>query len=178
MKGHGAMAPFERRSRRQAWWRRSLEPLRAAVSREIAGAADDHERERRRQPHHDHVGRDELAETDAGVEAARRQIDHLVAGGDLQFDLGIGLAERSDHRLQDQRHHRAGHGEAQQPGRTLAEIARGLAGGDEFVEGGRGAFEEALAGLGQADAARRADQERRADARLERAHRLAHGRRA
>ena len=33
--------------------------------------------------------------------------------------------------------------------------------------------EEAFAGLGQADAARRADEQRRADARLERAHRLA-----
>ena len=59
----------------------------------------------------------------------------------------------------------------------MPQVTRGLAGGDEFVKGRRGAFEEALAGLGQADAARGADEKRRADARLERPHRLTDGRR-
>jgi sarcosine/dimethylglycine N-methyltransferase len=36
------------------------------------GAADDHEGERRRQPRRDHVGRDQLAQPDAGVEPIRR----------------------------------------------------------------------------------------------------------
>jgi hypothetical protein len=36
---------------------------------------------------------------------------------------------------------------------------RGLAGGDELLEGGLRARNESLAGFGQADAARRADEE-------------------
>jgi hypothetical protein len=56
---------------------------------------------------------------------------------------------------------------------SLAEVARDLAGGDQLLEGGLGAREESLAGLGQPDAAGRADEQRRADARLKRPHRLA-----
>src|SRR6266403_2195590 len=48
--------------------------------------------------------------------------------------------------------------------------------GDELLEGGPCAFEEALAGLGQADAARCAYEEGCADARLKCAYRLADGR--
>src|SRR5262249_50053198 len=50
--------------------------------------------------------------------------------------------------------------------------------GDEFLEGGPCARKESFASVGQADAARRPDEERRTDARLERAHRLAHRRRS
>src|SRR6266567_3348136 len=48
--------------------------------------------------------------------------------------------------------------------------------GDELFEGGLCAFEETLTGLGQADTARRAYEERCADARLECTYRLADGR--
>ena len=102
----------------------------------------------------------------------------LVACGDLQLDLGIGLAEGRDQRLQQDRHHRARHREAQQSGRPLPEVTRDLACGDELLEGGLGARQKSLAGFGQADAARRADEERRADARLKRAYRLADRRRS
>src|SRR6516162_268730 len=51
-----------------------------------------------------------------------------------------------------------------------------LACGDEFFEGGLRARNESLAGFGQTDAARRADEERCADARFECAHRLADSR--
>jgi hypothetical protein len=67
--------------------------LRAAMAREIVGAPDDHERDRRREAHRDHIGRDELAEADPRVEPAGREIDHLLARGDLQFDLRIGPGE-------------------------------------------------------------------------------------
>src|SRR5258705_13902499 len=53
---------------------------------------------------------------------------------------------------------------------------RDRARGDELLEGGLCAFEEAFAGLGQADTARCAYEERNADARLKCAYRLAHGR--
>ena len=144
-----------------------------AAAGEIGGAADDDEAKRRRQPHRDHVGGDELAHPDAGVKPARREVDQFFAGGDLHLDLGIGLAERCDQRLQHDRHHRARHRQAQQSGRPLPEITRDLARGDQLLEGGLGARQEAFAGFGQADTARGADEERRADARLERAYRLA-----
>jgi hypothetical protein len=50
-----------------------VDPLRPHPRAEITGAANDYEGERPRQPHGHHVGRDELAETDPGVEAARRK---------------------------------------------------------------------------------------------------------
>ncbi len=86
------------------------------------------------------------------------------------------MAEGRDQRLQHDRHHRRRHREAEQSGRPLAELARRLARGDEFLEGGHCPRQEPLAGLGQADAACRADEERRADAALEGPNRLADGR--
>jgi MYXO-CTERM domain-containing protein len=45
-----------------------LGPPGPTATREILGATDDDEAERRRQPHRDHVGGEELAHADAGVE--------------------------------------------------------------------------------------------------------------
>ena len=70
-----------------------VHPLRAAAPRDIVGAADDHKGERRRQAYRDHVGCDELAKSDSGIEPAGREIDQLLARGDLLLDLGIGPAE-------------------------------------------------------------------------------------
>jgi hypothetical protein len=89
------------------------------LSAQIAGAADHSQRMRRRQAHRDHIGLDELAEPDAGVKPFGSDIDQIRACGDLHLDLGIGLAERRDERLQQVRHHRPRRGEPQQPGRPL-----------------------------------------------------------
>ena len=97
---------------------------------------------------------------------AGRKVHHLFACGDFQFDLWIGLAERGDHRLQYQRDDRSGNGEAQEPGGALPQITRGLAGGDELLEGGLRARNESFAGFGQTDTARCADKQRCADSRL------------
>ena len=97
----------------KAVWSELTGPARTAMARQIARTGDDHERERWGQPHRDHVRRNELAEADSGVETAGRQIDHLLARGDLQLDFRIGLGERSDDRLEDQRHHPPRHGKAQ-----------------------------------------------------------------
>ena len=70
--------------------------LWAAMTGEIVGTSDDHEGKRRRQPHRDHVGGDELTQSDAGVKPVGREIDQFLACRDLQFDLGIGLAEGCD----------------------------------------------------------------------------------
>src|SRR5262249_17786395 len=81
--------------------------------------------------------------------------------------------EGGDQRLEQDRHHRARHRQAQQPGRALSELARGLGRRDEFLEGGLRSRKESFARLGQSDAARRTNEERRADPRLECAYRLA-----
>ena len=73
---------------------------------------------------------------DTGVKAAGRKIHHLVARGDLELNLRVGLTEGGDQRLEDQRHDRARHREAQQSGRPPAEVARRLACADQLVEGG------------------------------------------
>src|SRR5436305_1441252 len=62
---------------------------------------------------------------------------------------------------------------AQQSGRPLPEVTRDLARGDQLLESGLCARVKSLAGFAQTDAARRADEQRRADARLKGAHRLA-----
>src|SRR6516165_2908651 len=73
-----------------------VDAFRPLPSSEIVRATDHHQGERRRQPHRRHVGLDELAQTNACIEPAGRKIDHLVARGDLQLYLGVGLAERGD----------------------------------------------------------------------------------
>jgi len=79
-------------------------------------------------------------------------------------------------RLQQDRHHRRRHREAQQARRLSAAPARLFAGRGQFLVGRPDARQETLAGLGQADAARGAREQRSAQARLQRAHRLAHRR--
>ena len=78
---------------------------------EVGGAGDNRQAKRRRQPHRDHVGGDELAEPNAGIKALGREVDQLLACCNLNFDLGIGLTEGGDQRLQQDRHHRAWHRE-------------------------------------------------------------------
>ena len=79
-------------------------------------------------------------------------------------------------RLQQDRRHRARHGEAQQPGRPPPEFTRDPACGDELLEGGLCARKESLPGFGHADTARGADEQHCADARLECAYHLANSR--
>lgn len=148
-------------------------PFGRTVAAEVGRAADDRHPERQRQPHRDHVGGDELAEPDAGIETAGRDVDQFLTGGDLDLDLRIGPAERGQQRLQQHLQHPARDRKTQAPGRPAAEIARGLAGGDKLDEGGPRLRQEPGAGLGQAHAAGRADEKRGAEAGLERPHRLA-----
>src|SRR5215468_8432395 len=149
-----------------------VDALRPLSTAQIIGAADDHEWERRRQPHCDHVGCDELAQPDASVKSFGRDVRQLRACGDLDLHLGISSAEGCEQRLQQDWQHRTRHREAQQSGRPLSELTRDRACGDELLEGGLCARKESFAGFGQADAARRAQKERGADARLECSDRL------
>jgi hypothetical protein len=144
---------------------------------QIVGAADHGQRVRWRQTHRDHIGLDELALPDAGVKSSGSDIDQLRACGDLNLDLGIGSAERRDQPLQQDRHHRPRHREAQQSGRPLPKVTRDLACGDKLLESGLCAQEKSFAGFGQPDTASRAYEERCADPRLKRTHGLADRRR-
>src|SRR5205823_9774819 len=105
-------------------------------------------------------GLDELAEPDAGVKSFGSDIDKVRACGDLDLDLGIGLAERCDQLLQQDRPHRPRRREAQQSGRPLPKVTRNLACGDELLEGGLCAEQKSFAGLGQPDTASRAYEQR------------------
>jgi len=151
--------------------------LRPVAAGEVGRAADDDKAEWTRERHRDHVCGDELAEPDTGIEPLGREVDQLLAGGDLHLHLGIGLAEGGDQRLQQDRHDRAGYRKTEQSRRPLSELARDFAGRNKLLEGGLGARKEALAGFGKADASRGADEEGGADARLQRADRLADRRR-
>ena len=150
-----------------------VDEFRPLPPAQIVGAADHSQRERRRQTHRDHIGLDELAEPDAGVKSFGSDIGQIRACGDLHLDLGIGLAERRDQRLQQDRHHRPRHREAQQSGRPLPKVTRNLACGDKLLESGLCTRVKSLAGFAQADTARRADEKCCADARLKCAYRLA-----
>src|SRR5258708_4954767 len=153
-----------------------VQALGPAAAGEVRGAADDDEGERLRQPYRDHVGGDELAQPYAGVESFSREVDQLLARGNLHVDLRIRPAEGCDQRLQQDRHHRARYSQAQQPSRPLSEFARGPACGNKLLEGGPCARKEAFAGFGKTDAARRADERHCADAPLECAYRLTNSR--
>lgn len=110
-----------------------------AAAGAIGGAADDDGAKRRRQPYRDHVGGDELAEPHARVKTSGREVDQLLARGELHLDIRIGLAERGDQRLQHDRHRGARHRQPQQSGRPLPEVTRDLACGNQFLERGLGA---------------------------------------
>ena len=118
-----------------------------------------------------------FAHPDSGIKSAGREVDQLLACGDLHLDLGIGCAERCDHRLQQDRHHRSWHRQAQQSGRPLPKVTRDLACGDKLLERGLCTRPKSFAGLSEADTARGANEKCRADARLEGADRLADRRR-
>jgi len=97
-----------------------VDALRTLSLAQIIRAANNHQRKWRRQPHHDHIGSDELTQSDAGIKPFGGEVDQLLTCSDFQLNLGVGLAEGGDHRFQDQRNDRFGHGEAQKPGGTLS----------------------------------------------------------
>jgi len=113
-----------------------VDAFRPLPPAQIIGAADHGQRERPRQTHRDHIGLNELAEPDVGVKSFGSDIDQIRACGDLHLDVGIGLAERRDQRLQQDRHHRSRHREAQQSGRALPKVTRNLACGDKLLDSG------------------------------------------
>ena len=153
-----------------------IDAFRPLPSAQIIWAANDHEREWLHQPYRDHVGGDKLAQPDAGVKTLSCEVDQFLTRGDFHFDLGIGLAEGCDQRLQQYRHYRTWHCEAEESSGPLSELTRDLACCDQLLEGGLCAREESFARFRKTDATRRARKERRADAGLERAHGLANRR--
>ena len=154
-----------------------VRPLRPAAARKVSGACDNDQAKRRREPHRDHVGGDELAHADSGVEPLGHNVDELRVRSDLHFDLGIGLAEGRNQGLEQDRHRRARRRKTQQPSRALPKVARDCARGDKLLEGGLCPGKKSRARFREPHASRRTGEQRRADARLERAHGLADCRR-
>jgi hypothetical protein len=148
-KGPGCDRPVRTAQAQAGVLTQIVDALRPLTSAQIIEAANDDKRKRWRQPHRDHVSGDELAQPNAGVKPFGREVDQPLACGNLHLNLGIGLGEGCDQRLQQDRHHRARYREAQQPGWPLSEVTCDLACGDEFLEGGLRARKEPFAGFGQ-----------------------------
>src|SRR5215475_5914039 len=153
-----------------------MDEFRSCPRAQIFGASDNHERERLREPHYNHVGINELTHSDASVESSGGEINQFLACGDLHLDLWISLAERDDYRLQDQRNDRSRNGKPQESGGALPEFTHGGSSRGELFEGRLGSGQESLASFSETDTARRANEERNAHARLECTHRLTHRR--
>jgi len=103
--------------------------LGAAFAGEIGRAAGDDQAEGLGQPQRHHIGGEELAHPDAGVEALGGEIDQFLAGGDFHLDFGMGFAERGEQRMQQGHHHAARYRKAQQSGWSLPEIPRRIGSG-------------------------------------------------
>jgi hypothetical protein len=144
--------------------------------REILRAAHHDQAQRRAQRHRHHVGIDESTHADAGVESVSREVHALRLRRNLDFDLGIAIREGSEQRLEQHGNHRRWDRQPQHSPGALSELACGLTGGHEFLEGRAGARQETFAGLCETDAARGAREQRSSEARFERAYRLADGR--
>ena len=94
---------------------------------QVGRAADGNEPERRGQPHGDHVGCNELTQSNTGIEAPQCEVGKFLAGNDLDLDSGVGSAERGNDRFQQDGHRPSGHGEAQQAARFVREFTGCLA---------------------------------------------------
>ncbi len=140
---------------------------------QVGGTGDDRVAEGGRQAHGDHVGRDELAQADSGVEPVLGQVDEFLAGHDLHHHVGTRLRERGQDRLHQQRHHGSRHREAQEAGRPVRQSPRRVRRGHDLVEARPRALQESLARFRQADAARRAREQCDAESRLQGADGLA-----
>ena len=150
---------------------------RPPASRKVGGTSNHDDANGRREPDRNHVGGDELAHPDAGVEPVPGEVHQLRAGGNLHHDLGIGRAERGQQRPQHARHDAARHGQPQQTRRLGAEITRRVAGGDDLLKCGTRPLQKTLTGFGQPYAARRPREQGNAQAHFQRPYRLAHRRR-
>ncbi len=149
--------------------------LRLRARREVLGGGHDGGALVLAHPDGDHLALEGLAETEPGVEPFGHDVHEPLVGADVDLHVGV-LGEKRRHEgLEGVRVPRARDGEAQQPGRPVAQRAEGV---ERFVHAGERRPElgdEAGAGLREAHAARRPLQEPDADAIFEGAHGLAHG---
>jgi hypothetical protein len=149
-----------------------LRPLRRSSLLKIPWARNHREWEWRGQPDGNHVRCNELSEPDAGVETANGKVDHFIAGSNFQLNLRISFAERGEHGLQDKWNYTSRHGEAQEAGRSLAQVPSGLSRCQEFIKSRAGTLNESLPSFGQSDTAGGAEEQGRTDARFQSANRL------
>ncbi len=100
-----------------------------------------------------HVGRDGLAEPDAGIEAGRNHVDQRVVDDDLDVDVGEGLQELRDDRQQHQLRRLPRGIEAKRAGRLAAKAVEIFQRVVDITECRTDPLEQPRAGFGQRDTA-------------------------
>ncbi len=122
--------------------------------------------------HRDHVLFEPFIVADAGIAAGRDHIDEAFLGDDLEPDLRIHREEGRNDCGQHEARGADRHIQPQRPGRPIAQAVDHVEGGLDFAHGGSEPFEQALAGLGRQDAARRAIEQPDTEPGFEAAHGL------
>jgi hypothetical protein len=140
-----------------------IDAFGALAAAQVIGTANDDERKRRRQSHGNHVRGDDLAQADAGIKSFGAISIKCSFAASSTSTSGYAWTEGCNQRLQHDRHYRGRHREAQQSGWSLPEVTRHRACCDELLERGFCTRQKAFAGFRQANAARRADEQRRAE---------------
>jgi len=124
-----------------------------AMPRDIVGRGHHCVALRRAERDRDHILRQVLAVTNAGVEPLRDDIDERSLGDNLQLDLRIGFDERRDHRRQHQIDCRRRRVDPQPTRRHRAQASHLLDCATDFLDGRADAGEQQLARLRQRNAA-------------------------
>ncbi len=146
------------------------------MTRKVVGRAHHRHAQVRAHRHRDHVARHVLGQPDAGVVAGGDDVDQAAFGDDVHVHPGMAPHVLVHQRGRHQRRAAAGV-DAQRAVRRRGEVVGGLHGIADLRQRRRDLGDEALAGLGQRDAARGAVEQPHAQARLEPGDRVAQRRR-
>src|SRR5690606_3791312 len=103
-------------------------------------------------------------------------VEFLIGHIDIELYLGIGFGEARQKWSRQEMLGDRGNCQPQMPAWTLAQAARSFGRSAHLGDGGRNLFMEAFAGLGQADAAGRASDQRGAQSLFKPLYRLTHRR--
>ena len=132
-------------------------------------------RQVRRQAHRHHLLRHGHAQPDAGVEAARHQVDRAIVERNIERDVGAELPEAHGQRLDQQCAQRARHGKAQGAGWPALRSVQRRERIVDLFDGRAQAGVQGRAGFGQGHVARGALEQHHVVAPLEQLDRLADG---
>ena len=123
------------------------------MPRDIVGRGHHRVALRRAERDRDHILRQMLAVTNAGVEPLRDDVDERALPDNLEVDLRISFNERRDHRRQHQIDRRRRRIDPQSPRRHVAHTPHAIQRVADIGHRGSDPGQQQLAGFGQRDAA-------------------------